>query len=205
LKRCDSWSNPEREDGILTETDRDRWDRKYTAGEGPAHFRPQTLLTDNEELLKGGTALDLACGFGGSALYLAVKGYRVHAVDISGVALAQARAEALRRRAAEISFVQADVSSWRVPAGFYDLAIVFCYLDRALMPALVAGLRPGGLLFRINRSTHFLSARPGFDRSYLVEPDELYLEASRMGLEVLFFSKETDTEPFTSQLIARRP
>jgi SAM-dependent methyltransferase len=163
------------------------------------------LLEENEHLLTGGYALDLACGFGGSALFLADRGYRVHAVDISGVALAQAQAEARRRGIEGISFVQADASRWQVPTELYDLVTVFCYLDRGLVPVLAARLRPRGLLFQINRNRRYLSARPDFPPSYLVEPDEPYQVAVRAGLQVLFFAKETDEEPFTSQLIARRP
>jgi hypothetical protein len=104
----------------------------------------------------------------------------------------------------EISFVQADIGRWRVPPSQYDLAVVAFFLERALTPALASGLRPGGLLFQINRNRHYLSARPCFHRSYLVEPDELRQTAEQLGLEVILFT-ETHLEPFTSQLIARRP
>ena len=87
----------------MSETDRQRWDRKYTAREGPAHFRPGRLLVEYRHLLASRglaglsmarRALDVACGFGGSSLFLASLGYQVDAVDVSGVALAQVRAEA---------------------------------------------------------------------------------------------------------------
>ncbi len=190
------------------ESDSERWDRKYAAGEGPAHFEPKPFLTRHHLLLAGGRALDVACGFGGNALYLASLGYRVDAVDASGFALGKARVEAVRR-GLPINLVQADLSRWRVPPARYDLIVVFFYLNRALMPALAAGLRPGGLLFQANRNQRFLAARPDFDSDYLLQPGELGRLARAAGLEIVY---DTDGAPedgaeddHNSRLIARQP
>ena len=95
-----------------SESDRERWNRKYSDREGPAHFRTSHLLVEHRHLIaemardanlpdRGSPptsrALDVACGFGGNSLYLASMGFQVDAVDISGVALAQLQAEAARR------------------------------------------------------------------------------------------------------------
>lgn len=188
----------------MTESDRERWDRKYGAGEGPVHFRPNRLLTDNRDLLAGGRALDVACGFGGNALYLASLGYRVDAVDVSAVALARAQGEA-RRRGLEVSLVQADLTRWWVPPSHYDLITIFFYLNRELVPLLAAGLRPRGLLFQANRNKRFLEIRPGFDPGYLLEAGELQRLASIAGLEVLHSADSTPDRVHDSQIIARRP
>jgi len=187
-----------------TESDRERWDRKYAAREGPAHFRPRPLLTENRHLLGGGRALDVACGFGGSALFLASLGYHVDAVDTSGVALAQAQAEAARRNL-KINLVQADWTRWWVAPACYDLIVVFLYLSHQLMPKLADGLRPGGLLFQANRNTRFLAIRPGFNPLVLVEPGELRRLAYSAGLEVLYHADGTPDDAHVSQIIARRP
>lgn len=191
-----------------SESDRQRWDRKYAAGEGPAHFEPKPFLTQHHHLLGGGRALDAACGFGGNALYLASFGYQVDAVDASGFALTQARAEAVQR-GLPLNLVQADLSRWRVPPARYDLILVFYYLNRALMPVLAAGLRPGGLLFQANRNARFLAVRPGFDPDYLLRPGELGRLARAAGLEIVY---DLDGTPVTeagqghdSRLIARKP
>lgn len=190
------------------ESDRQRWDRKYAAGEGPAHFEPKSFLVEHRHLLAGGRALDVACGFGGNALYLASLGYRVDAVDASGVALARASAEA-RRRGLRINFVQADLSRWWVPPACYDLIVVFHYLNRALMPALAAGLRPRGLLIEANRNLRFLAVRPAFDPGYLLQPGELGRLAQDAGLEVIHDSDRSSDkragDDHDSRLIARKP
>mgnify|MGYP001606565180 FL=1 len=190
------------------ESDRQRWDRKYAAGEGPAHFEPKPFLTQHHHLLGEGRALDVACGFGGNALYLASLGYQVDAVDASGFALTQARAEAARN-GLQMNVIQADLSRWWVPPARYDLILVFYYLNRALMPFLAAGLRSGGLLFQANRNARFLAVRPGFDPEYLLQPGELGRLARAAGLEVVY---ESDELPVTeagqdhdSRLIARKP
>jgi tellurite methyltransferase len=189
---------------VDAETDRQRWERKYRAGEGPAHFEPQPLLREHRHLLRGGRALDVACGFGGSALYLAALGYRVDAVDISSFGLAQAQQEA-RRRDLPIHFVQADLGRWWVAPARYDLVVAFHYLDRELVPKLARGLCSGGLLFQVNRNTRFLKIRPGFAPAYLLEPGELCRLARDAGLEVLLCTDGTPEESAVSRLIARKP
>jgi len=189
-----------------SEPDRDRWNRKYAAGEGPAHFRPKPFLVANGDLLGGGQALDVACGFGGNSLYLAGRGYQVDAVDISDVALARARAEAERRGLGEaIHFMQADLDGWPVPQDRYDLIVVFYYLNRALMPRLARGLRPGGLLIAANHNERFLAVRPGFDPDYLLAIGELRQMALDAGLEVVYYADETPDRDSNSRLVARRP
>ena len=191
------------------ESDRLRWNRKYGRGEGPAHFEPQAFLVEHAGLLRraarGGLALDVACGFGGNALYLAAQGYTVDAVDVSEVALEAAGAEAERRGLRErIRLVQADVDRWPVPPERYDLMVVFFYLNRALMPRLARGLRPGGLLFQANRNRRHLVIRPDFSPDYLLEVGELGRMAVAAGLDVVYFADGTPERDSDSFLIARR-
>ena len=196
------------------ESDRERWNQKYARGQGPAHFRPSRLLVEHQHLLAdpsqqaagagvGRRALDVACGFGGSALYLASRGYRVDAVDISGVALSQAQAEA-QRRGLQLGLVQADLGRWWVPPGHYDLIIVRYYLNWDLMPELAKGLKPRGLLFLETWNVHALAARPEFDPAYLLHPGELRRFTVDAHLDLIQVADGT-TEDQVSQLIARRP
>jgi 2-polyprenyl-3-methyl-5-hydroxy-6-metoxy-1,4-benzoquinol methylase len=179
------------------------WYGTYQAGVVPTHFEPKELLTQHRHLLIGGRALDVACGFGGNALYLASQGYGVDAVDASGFALSQAQAEAARR-GLRIRFIQADLSQWWLPAARYDLIVVFFYLNRALMPQLAAGLHPGGLLFQANRNVRFLEERPDFDPGYLLQPGELGRLARDAGLTILHYTDGTSEQPYNSQVIARQ-
>jgi SAM-dependent methyltransferase len=185
------------------ESDRQRWDRKYAAGEGPAHFEPKLLLTEHRRFLTGDRALDVGCGFGGNALYLASLGYQVDAVDVSGVALALAAAEA-KRRGLLVQFIQADLGRWWLRPAHYDLITVFFYLNRELMSGVAAGLSPGGLLFQANRNRRFLKVRPSFNRDYLLEPGELRRLALDSGLKVIYYGESPPGVGHSSQLIAQR-
>lgn len=196
---------------MVPESDRDRWNRKYAAGEGPTHFDPKGFLVEHAHLLPdGGHALDVASGFGGNAMWLAARGFHVDAVDVSDVAVAKARAEAARRGLADrIQFIQADMDAWQVPQGRYDVILVFYYLNRDLMPRLAAGLRPGappypgGLLFEANRNKHFLEERPNFDPNYLLAPGELRHLAEEAGLDIVYYTDAAEQDPYNVRLIAR--
>ena len=69
--------------------------------------------------LPPGRALDLGCGEGGDALWLAERGWSVTAVDISPTALSRARAEA-ERRGVTVDWVEQDLAD-PLPVGTYDL------------------------------------------------------------------------------------
>jgi len=192
---------------VVEKSDRARWNRKYGLGEGPAHFEPQGFLVEHAGLLRpGGLALDVACGFGGNALYLADQGYTVDAVDVSEVALEAASAEAGRRRLRDrVRFVQVDLDRWPVPPGRYNAIVVFFYLNRALFPRLARGLRPGGLIFQANRNRRHLKIRPDFSPDYLLELGELAAMAEAAGLDVVYCADGTPERDSDSFLIARRP
>lgn len=204
--------------GEAAESDRERWDRRYAGREGPAHFRPRDLLVQHHHLLaetvrrttlpdgsssSGPRALDVACGFGGNSLYLASMGYQVEAVDVSGVALAQAQAEAARR-GLQLGLIQADLTRWRVWPSRYDLIVVSYYLNRDLIPQLSSGLRPGGLLFVETWNVGHLSERPQFNPEFLLRHGELRRLARDAGLDAIH-AVDGMPRPHSSQLVARRP
>jgi SAM-dependent methyltransferase len=123
------------------------WDELYRRGHHH-HHGPNRFLADDLAGLAPGTALDLGCGEGADARWLADHGWRVTAVDLSGVALAHARAA---DAAGLVDWHQADMATWRPPAEAFDL-IKLHYVhvplaDRArLFTGLAPALRPGGTL-----------------------------------------------------------
>ena len=90
----------------------------------------------------GGTVLDLACGQGRHARYLAGLGYRVEAVDRDSAALAAlAGVDGIATRCADLEGLP-----WPCGADRFDGIVVSNYLYRPLMAALLDALRPGGVL-----------------------------------------------------------
>ena len=157
----------------MTQADQKRWEEKWSKAQGRV-TSPHSLLEQSREFLSGGYALDLACGLGQNAIWLAERGYRVLGVDISTVALDAARAEARRQSVLErVYFQQVDLDDWRVPEGSFDLICVFRFLDRRLFPAIHTGLRSGGILYYSTRHVGFLQRNPESCMAYLLKRDEL--------------------------------
>jgi len=185
----------------MTQDDRARWDARYAERDPGEEKPPHPLLVEYAGRAPGGAALDVACGRGRDALWLAANGFRpVVAADVSRVALRHCLAAAHQRGLAEgLLCVQADLDRFRFPPAAFDLICVFRFLNRGLFPALVRGLKPGGLLIYETFNWRWAEERPDVSPDYLLQPGEL-LEAFG-GLEVIAY----DELGVRSQLVARRP
>lgn len=96
-------------------------------------------------LVRGTRVLDLACGTGRHALAAAERGAGVTAVDADAAKLKTGRRAADQRKIS-VEWVQADLESYPLPESEYDVVMVFNYLDRHRMPAILRAVRPGGHL-----------------------------------------------------------
>jgi tellurite methyltransferase len=93
----------------------------------------------------GGRALDVACGDGRNAGYLAQLGFAVDAVDVSDVAIEALRAAAVAR-GLSVHAVLLDLEQAGLPGADYDVIVQINYLQRDLFGGLARALAPGGLL-----------------------------------------------------------
>jgi len=151
-------------------------------------------------------ALDVACGRGHNALWLASAGVRVTGVDHSPEALTCARACAARRR------LPADFQALDLEAGapfpggpgHWGLIIVFHYLYRGLYAPLQESLAPGGFLLFKTHLAHPLRAPGSRPRreEFLLRPGELL--AAFPALAVLDYREWTATGGAFAALLARR-
>jgi SAM-dependent methyltransferase len=171
------------------------WDARYS---DPANvdYTPAPLLVEVAEMLSPGHALDLACGPGRHALYLASLGWRVTAVDSSAIAI-----QLLRDRAAGLNVdayrANLERGEFAVAANAYDLICDFYYLQRDLFPRIREGVRPGGVFVG---AIHLAGERPG---RFQLQPGELRDEFA--GWKILFYS-EAPGPPArpAARIIARR-
>ncbi|HEX4008426.1 MAG TPA: class I SAM-dependent methyltransferase [Solirubrobacteraceae bacterium] len=157
---------------------RERWNRRWAGRGVPALTRPPARwLAENRDLLTvatpGGRALDVACGDGRNAAFLAQLGFAVDAVDISDVAI-DAIAGAAAERGLAITARQSDLEQDPLPDGPYDAITVFNYLQRDLFAALEAALSPGGILvYETFTAAHARELGHAVDERYLLAPGEL--------------------------------
>ncbi len=162
------------------EIDRDRWDERWRAAgpRSPSDVRPLApdVVASNSWLLDilptEGRALDVACGVGAQALWLAERGLHVTAIDVSPVAIDCVEQAARHRGCAIEAFVwdsddRHDETETEteagVPADLDDLAVIVCQRYRAqhLYSELVDRLRPGGVLILTVLSTVGLDGDAG--------------------------------------------
>jgi SAM-dependent methyltransferase len=161
------WSDREKSDAPVSgdrasqNFDRDFWDRRWSevvreCPEQVAQRPPNAYLTETVDSIAPGRALDAGCGHGSEALWLAVRGWHVTAVDFSRRALAhgRSRAESLGPRIAErIAWVEGDLGTWTPEPGRYDL-VSSLYVHVAgsveeMVSRLVTGVAPGGMLLLV--------------------------------------------------------
>jgi SAM-dependent methyltransferase len=133
------------------------WDQRYS---GPARVwsgRPNPALTEQVAALTPGTALEVGCGEGADAIWLATQGWHVTGVDFSARALHRAAAHTPDHLTARLTWRQSDVLAWDAepdgnsPATSYDLVTTaFMHfpstLRRRAFAALAARVAPGGSL-----------------------------------------------------------
>lgn len=123
-----------------------KWDSRYRDAD-PAQATPLDLLQRFSHLLPAeGDALDLACGLGANARFLAERGLAVAAWDISPVAIEKLAAFS-GENGLTIDARVVDLCATPLPVEQFDVIVVGHFLERHLFPAIAAALRPGGLLF----------------------------------------------------------
>lgn len=168
---------------------REDWDRRYSERGLLWSSDPNRFLVAEVGDLPPGRALDLACGEGRNALWLAALGWRVTGVDYSQVAIAKARDRAVADGTVGVEFVCADLLDYEPEESAFDLVIAL-YLQlpaderRAVLRSAKAALAPGGTVFVVGHDLTNLSDGAGgpSDPEVLYTPDDLVADLS--GLEV---------------------
>jgi SAM-dependent methyltransferase len=160
----------------------DEWDARYSERDGAMWSgRPNGRLVAEVAGLTPGGALDVGCGEGADAIWLARGGWTVTAIDISDVALRRARAAA-SLAGAEVEWICGDALHMAFPAGsFALLSMQYPALPKAAgevaVRALLDTVRPGGLLLAVfhelddEHREHMKSG--GVDPADYVDADDL--------------------------------
>ncbi|NOR55927.1 MAG: methyltransferase domain-containing protein [Sulfurovum sp.] len=122
----------------MAQTDKERWNEKYKKNTAPQE--PTKLLLEYAKLSTGTQALDLACGMGRNAKYLASQGFTVDALDISSVAIASLQ------NLDNIRAKEVDFDTYALEKNKYDLIVCTYFLERTLFPQFHEALKENGIL-----------------------------------------------------------
>jgi tellurite methyltransferase len=183
------------------------WNQRYRSKERAGEdlqTEPTELVAQTVRSLSPGRALDLACGTGRNALWLAQEGWDVTAVDGAGAAI-----ESLKERAragnVNVKAVVADLqkSEYTIAPSSWDLIIICYYLQRDLIEPAKNGVRPGGVLLLIVHITEG-DEQPTASR---LRPGELVRYFSNWELLHSYEGKPNDPahRRAVAEIVARRP
>ncbi|MFF7246878.1 class I SAM-dependent methyltransferase [Embleya sp. NPDC008237] len=134
------------------------WDARYAESTRIWSGKPNAALVRETSDLPPGRALDLGCGEGGDAIWLAERGWRVTATDVSRIALERAAEHAKAKRVADLIDWQWHDLNATFPAGTFDLVSAhFLHshgeLDReAILRTAATTVAPGGVLLIVGHS-----------------------------------------------------
>lgn len=164
------------------------WEERYAGAEPVWSGRVNTVLATVAATLPIGTALDLGCGEGGDAVWLAEQGWTVTAVDISPTAIARAETAARERGLVpdRLRFVTADLATFDTDDAFSLITASFLHspgmLDRVAVLRRAAGfVEPSGHLLLISHAAPPpWATRLHEHRDELLPPDQ---DLARLALD----------------------
>ncbi len=181
------------------------WDERYRRGE--MILEPLPLLARVVESLRPGRALDVACGAGRNAIFLAERGWQVTAVDFSSVAIELTTARALQCSViVDARVADLERGEFVIVPATYDLICVCYYLQRDLFHQIRAGVSVGGIVIAAIHMVDNASDVKPMNPAFLLQPGELSTEF--YGWEILHNYEGRATESghkrATAEIVARR-
>ena len=149
----------------MSSEDRERWNKKYSSSVVPTKI--VKVVKDFAQLATGNRALDLACGMGRNAKFLASLGFKVDALDISPIAI-----ESLKD-IENIEPKEVDFDSYILPENSYDLIVCTYFLKRELFPQIEKALREDGIFIFETFMHHPDNTKVPSNKTFLLNEGEL--------------------------------
>jgi SAM-dependent methyltransferase len=200
----------------MSEQDKTRWEDRYATGTHGGRTHPSELLVSWAPRVLASRArpefepraLDVACGTGRNARYLAGLGFEVDAVDIAEAGLDRAQSLA-GASALSVRWLQHDLDR-PLPEEFcgYDLILLVRYVNLTLLENLCRRLNPGGWLICEEHLRTRAEVIGPSNPAFRVAPGAIAEAAA--GLEILLAEESLTSDPdgrpvALARLVARRP
>lgn len=157
--------------------DAQHWDEMYRGRDQTFSGRPNPVLVTETAGMPAGRALDVGCGEGADALWLARRGWQVTAVDISEIALNRAAAAATGTHG-RVAWTRADPITTPPPSGAFDLVSLHYFPLRrrpghTALNGLLNAVAPGGTLLFTTHARAGLTPSDGFDPADYYQSDDI--------------------------------
>ena len=177
------------EHGYTLRDDESVWDARYAELDRVWSGEPNHALTVEAATLTPGRALDVGCGEGADAVWLANRGWIVTALDPSGVALGRARTAAAAARV-DVTWVRGGLADADLPEAGFDLVSVFypaLGLETRPVERLASLVAPGGTLLVVHHAEvdRERALEHGFDPDTLLAPGDVAAEVLGEGWQVV--------------------
>ncbi len=201
----------------VTAMDAEDWNEKYAGADLVWGAPANAVVMEFATSLPTGRALDLACGEGRNALWLATRGWQVTAVDFSSVALekgARAAAPLPRSVRERLEWMHGDVTKIEFQQEYDLVLVVYLHLSPNQRPELLrraaAALRPGGTLIALGHDAANISEGVGGpqDIEILYTPTELVDELGDAVIPTVAERRYRHTDTGTAidaLVVGRRP
>lgn len=170
---------------------REKWNKKYQKRDYRDKKEPSNILVRWEPQLPEGKAIDIGCGIGRNALFLANRGYSVDAIDFSEKALEIAR-NRTRKRNIEVNWILNDVNKYKFPPQEYNVIIISFFHPQQKLPEIKNSLKEEGIIILENHiSTKNKINRGPSNPRFRFEPNELLKVFS--DFQIFFYEEGIET------------